>query len=634
MRAVRLPTRFRAALTVPALLYFFAAERAYAEASRPKPRPLPFRPSVSNGVIALGDVDRNGHYQIFTVSPDGSNRKQLTNDPGQNWMPAWSPDGKRLAYVSRFSGGMQIRVMNADGTNNQQLPIEGVSWVPSWSPEGTRIAYAHMDFPPPQNPHFNIWVINADGTGNKQLTTGNDDDNVPTWSPDGQKVAFTSNRAGGRYQIWVMDSDGTNFEALTTAYYDPGLAANIEQKVPAWSPDGSKIAYWSGVEGNDPRPNLPRDVWVMNADGSNQGRLTPGDDPAWSPDGRTILYPAFHDGRLAVGGISPDGSNQRILFLTNGGFGRASWQAVRDLPPPLGVENGQAACFGPDEAGAMQIFRFGPDGGDRKKLTAEGNNVYPSWSRDGSRILFASSRNGKPFEIWTMDADGRNQRPISSGTPLGGGNFTPFESGDGSRIAFTAVRPEVGHQEVWVMDADGGNARRVTTTPLAPAGRDLTWSVHPTWSADGKRIVYASTRSGSTQIWMMDSDGSNQAQITAGNGSNFPDSNVPEWSLDGERIVFWSGFERQYGEIWVMDADGKNKRQITETPDPMNSDNPHWSPDGTRILFASNRGETGTVDVWLVEAGGGVPRLFARNMGWCTWQPIRGLRESDLGAGK
>ncbi len=307
---------------------------------QPGPRLVPFRGAIRNGYIALGDVDSLGRYQIFSVSPDGSRRKQLTNDDGQNWMPAWSPDGRTIAYVSRFGSGMQIRAMDAGGANARTLAMEGLNFVPSWSPDGERIAYAHMDFPPPQPPRFNIWVMNADGTAKRPLTTGSYDDNVPTWSPDGQRIALTSNRSG-RYQIWVMDAEGTSFKALTTAYHDPLLAADIEQKVPAWSPDGSKIAYWSGVEGTDPRPNLPRDVWVMNADGSNQRLLTPGDDPAWSPDGTTVLFPARSGGRLAVGGISPDGSSGRVLFLTNGGFGRASWQALRDPAPQAEAAKGE-----------------------------------------------------------------------------------------------------------------------------------------------------------------------------------------------------------------------------------------------------------------------------------------------------
>src|SRR5262249_54392811 len=149
--------------------------------------------------------------------------------------------------------------------------------------------YAHTDAP---GGAFKIWLMRADGTGPRPLTAGASDDNVPTWSPDGTRIAFTSNRAGGRYQIWVMDADGSHPRPLTTAYYDPALGANTEQTVPAWSPDGRFIAYWAGVEASDPRPDVPRDVWVMNADGSNPRRLAHGDDPAWSPDGALVAYPA------------------------------------------------------------------------------------------------------------------------------------------------------------------------------------------------------------------------------------------------------------------------------------------------------------------------------------------------------
>ncbi len=286
------------------------------------------RPSaeISNGRIALGDWDELRRTQIFAMNPDGSGRTQLTYGLEEHWMPAWSPDGRKLASVSRAPSGMRIHVMNADGTNARQLTETGICMAPSWSPDGKKIAYAHLI--PGTGGGLAIWIMNADGTNPIQLVDGSAwDNNVPTWSPDGTTIAFTSNRRGGRYQIWIMNADGTNPRALTTAYYDPVLTADIEQKVPAWSPDGRFIAYWSGVEASDPRPNLPRDVWVMNSDGSGQRRLTAGDDPAWSPDSSTIIHPArTADGKIAVGVISPEGTGARILFVTNGDFGRASWQ--------------------------------------------------------------------------------------------------------------------------------------------------------------------------------------------------------------------------------------------------------------------------------------------------------------------
>ncbi len=125
-----------------------------------------------------------------------------------------------------------------------------------------------------------------------------------------------------------------------------------------------------------------------------------------------------------------------------------------------------------------------------------------------------------------MDANGANQTQITLSTS--GGNFVPDWSHDGQRIAVASLREGVGHAEVWVMVADGSNPERLTFTPTNPKG--FTWSLHPSWSPDG-RIVFASTVSGSTEVWIMNADGSNQVQMTDNSNAAYPDSYVPEWSL-------------------------------------------------------------------------------------------------------
>jgi len=104
---------------------------------------------------------------------------------------------------------------------------------------------------------------------------------------------------------------------LTQAFFHPDLMANIEQKVPAWSPDGSTIAYWQGVEGNDPRPGLPREVWLMQAQGTGHRGLTQGDDPVWSPDGAFVIHSNIFGAQPALAAIRPDGSDAHILFPVN-----------------------------------------------------------------------------------------------------------------------------------------------------------------------------------------------------------------------------------------------------------------------------------------------------------------------------
>src|SRR5262249_35697784 len=172
------------------------------------PGRTPPRPII-NGLIAVADFDGSEdvqhqipRHQIFTIRPDGADRTQLTHDNGpafrQNWMPAWSPDGKRIAYVHHTEDGMWIKIMDADGGNPVTITNEGLSVAPAWSPDGTMIAYAHSD----RSQGFKIWVMNADGTHRRALTTDPEsiEDTVPTWSPDGTRIAFTSNRDGGKYR--------------------------------------------------------------------------------------------------------------------------------------------------------------------------------------------------------------------------------------------------------------------------------------------------------------------------------------------------------------------------------------------------------------------------------------------------
>ncbi len=285
-----------------------------------------FSSNNNESLIAFAEWDNTSKTHIFTMSPDGKNKKQLTSGQTEYWMPAWSPDGKKIAYVSRLSNGMNIYVMNADGTNPQQLTSTGTNMAPSWSPDGFKITYAHQNN---GGVGLDIWVMNADGTGQSALITSfNVDDNVPSWSPDGNKIAFTSNRNGGRYQIWTINLSDTTFSQLTTAYYDAAHAFWIEQKVPAYSPDGKYIAYWEGLEGSNSTTNTPWNVWVMNANGTNKRLLAPGDDPSWSPDSKTVIHVWKTDcpASVSIGSISHDGSNQQLIFKTNCGFGRASWK--------------------------------------------------------------------------------------------------------------------------------------------------------------------------------------------------------------------------------------------------------------------------------------------------------------------
>jgi len=220
--------------------------------------------SVSNGLIALTLRDQNGKLQIFTINPDGTNKKQLTFK-GENGRPDWSPDGRRISFSSLRNGRVWVAVMDADGSN-QKLLAEGVA--PDWSPDGKQIAFSRPD--------GQIWVMNADGSDIRRITQSNTFKGGPSWSPDGKQMVFILVKNPGSQtdpqpEIGIMNSDGTNERILTTEdrmniRVEPDGSITVcetayDANAPAWSPVDDRIAFWSGIE------NQYGQVWIINADG-------------------------------------------------------------------------------------------------------------------------------------------------------------------------------------------------------------------------------------------------------------------------------------------------------------------------------------------------------------------------------
>ena len=286
----------------------------------------------SNGLIAFADApDRRPgpqatqYAQIYTITPDGGNRKQLTTGKEGNFFPAWSPSGEQLAFVSIRNQKHEIWVIDSTG-KNERFVTSGL--LPAWSPDGRQLSITRPD----GKGRRQIWIIGVDGRGEKQLTSEGLN-HCPAWSPKGDKIAYWSGDARGFGQIWVMRSDGTQRRQLThprrNEYTPDGSSANA----PAWL-FSEQIAYWAGMK------HRYGQIWTMNSDGSNQKQLTDepapasSDNPTWSPDGRRILFDTQRRKRPEIWVMNSDGSDELVLVSGVKVIPmRTSWQPVFFVEP-------------------------------------------------------------------------------------------------------------------------------------------------------------------------------------------------------------------------------------------------------------------------------------------------------------
>jgi Tol biopolymer transport system component len=263
-----------------------------------------------------------------------------------------------------------------------------------------------------------VWVMDEDGSNQTQLTDGVQDENA-SWSPDGRRIAYMSHDNIETYRdIWVMDADGGNKTNLTA---DHDVEFPSGEDFPAWSPDGTKIAFNSDRDIDLENPVETREIYVMDADGSNPVRLTNtnalNDAPAWSPDGRRLCFFSDRDGDYDVYVMNADGSNQVNLTDANGNS---------------------------------------PD-----------NEC--TWSPDGRRIAYRSGSN--PNRVWTMNPDGSDKTPLDGpDAPVG----RPAYSADFDQLAFYEFNTGDGTASVFTSDLDATNEVELTT--------DSTQDGWPVWS--------------------------------------------------------------------------------------------------------------------------------------------------------
>jgi Tol biopolymer transport system component len=257
----------------------------------------------SNGLLAFRS-DRDGDAELFTLAATGENPAPLTENEGiVDSQPAWSPDGRRIAFVRTMPQSGRSDLWTATSEGKGRVRITSTPFPerdPSWSPDGTKIVYAARTR---GSGPFRIFVAKPDGTARAQLTTQplGSADRAPVWSPDGTKIAFMSDRGGGFAEIYVMNADGTGEQALT--------ANDVVDANPSWSPDGTRIAVERCC------PDGSSDIFTIDVVTGVETNLTNSTsfmdfDPSWSPDGTTIAFVSFQidEGNIDIWSIHADGT--------------------------------------------------------------------------------------------------------------------------------------------------------------------------------------------------------------------------------------------------------------------------------------------------------------------------------------
>ena len=250
------------------------------------------------------------------------------------------------------------------------------------------------------------------------------------------KIAFSSNRDGTfNLEIYTIEPDGSEPTRLTTQ--------SGSDAAPAWSADGTKLAFESSRDGNV-------EVYTMNANGSAQTNVTQHTAtdglPVWSPDGTRLAFHTSRDFNFEIYSIGADGTNP--VRLTNNPASEFG---------PAWSPNGTRIAFVTLRHGAHEIYAINNDGTNETRLTDNpAADDVPSWSPDGARIAFASNRDGNN-EIYVMNADGTGQTRLTTNAA---DDFQPAWSPDGTKIVFESTRD--GNRELYVMNADGTSVVRLT----------------------------------------------------------------------------------------------------------------------------------------------------------------------------
>jgi Tol biopolymer transport system component len=360
-----------------------------------------------NGKIAFS----SGEGSIYTVEPDGSNVRQLTNTTHGAWQPIWSPDGRKIAFYRQDrTGETHISVMSADGSNRKNFNTSAaVGTGLTWSPNGTKLAFSRGV---PPNNYMDIFMMDADGSNQINLTKSPGlIELYPDFSPNGSHICFSQYSSDGVLKgtpgIYVMDADGSDPTLLLEV--ELGGPVEVEAGEPCdWSPDGTKIAFHAVIRDAEGeyrkaidkalaegelqkaqekleklRGEQLEEVYVMNADGTGRTALTDNSasdiNPRWSPDGTKITFARDWDGKFQIYTMDADGSDIAQVTNARDGTSVPDWQPLPGTTSPKDTD-GSDADQGTKKPGVDDVDRDLPE---RTVIVKPGDSL---WSISEQRL--------------------------------------------------------------------------------------------------------------------------------------------------------------------------------------------------------------------------------------------------------
>jgi len=449
----------------------------------------------------------DGKQLAFTWRPDGSDNLdiyvkligageplRLTQSPDADIFPAWSPDGRFIAWVRAYGDFNEIYVVPAlGGVERRIFKTRQAVWSRmSWTPDGKQLAIADAQDKENQSSIFLIPVEGGETSAKLRMTQPppGANDSWPAISPDGQAIAFRRIFNDSLTELFVLDAPGQHLDKPADKQPRQLTAEQAVIEGFTWMPDGKELLYSLNRNGSASLQRIRRD------------QPQPGKGQPFGAAGRKAFFPA----------IAPDG--EQIAFVE-----------------PLDDAN---------------IWQLAPAGKPRKLIASNHADHSAQISPDGRRIVFVSDRSGGE-ELWICRADGSNQQQLTqrNGAPTGSPRWSP----DGRWIIFDSR--EDGNSELFVISAEGGPLRRLTN--------DKANDSLPCWSPDGQTVYFRSNRSGSQQLWKMPAQGGAAVQLTQqGIFECFA-------SPDGKFVYYSKG--RGINGLWRVGVDGTGEQPVPELAD-------------------------------------------------------------------